>query len=226
MDELLGGGVIRSGNDLPDSIDVDRDPLWKTAEGFAAAKEKALENNAELASAKAQMKYAQVNRQGSNSNLYPKLNLHGSWNATASESDKSNPAEANSQYFKVGAALTWNLFNGFADNAASESAKIAERSAGLQVENVRLNVETNVANAVDSHLRALEELKVAEGNANLASEMLNLGEERLKAGNITNFEFRETQSQWRSAREALLSARISVRTAEIQVKLLTGEILK
>jgi outer membrane protein TolC len=226
LDELLGGGVIRSGSDLPDSIDVDRDPLWKTAEGFAAAKEKALENNAELASAKAQMKYAQVNRQGSNSNLYPKLNLHGSWNATASESDKSNPAEANSQYFKVGAALTWNLFNGFADNAASESAKIAERSAGLQVENVRLNVETNVANAVDSHLRALKALEVAEGNANLASEMLNLGEERLKAGNITNFEFRETQSQWRSAREALLSARISVRTAEIQVKLLTGEILK
>ena len=66
----------------------------------------------------------------------------------------------------------------------------------------------------------------SEGNAELAAEMLKLGEERLKAGSITNFEFRETQSQWRSAREALLSARIATRTAEIQVKLLTGDILK
>ena len=226
LDELLGGGVIQSGDDLPDSIDVDRDPFWMSAEGLAQAKSRALDNNAELAAAKAQMNYAQVNRKGSNSGLYPKLNLHGSWNASASESDKSNPAESNSQYFKVGAALTWNLFNGFADNATAESAKIAERSAELKVENVRLNVETNVANAVDTHLRALESLEVAEGNANLASEMLKLGEERLKAGNITNFEFRETQSQWRTTREALLSARVSARNAEIQVKLLTGDILK
>ena len=226
MDEFLGGGVIHSGNDLPDSIAVERNPFWTSEEGLARAKERALENNADLAAAKAQMNYAQVNRQGSNSNLYPKLNLHGSWNATASESDKSNPEKANSQYFKVGAALTWNLFNGLADNAASESAKIAERSAELQVENVRLNVETLVSNAVEAHLRSLDALQVAEGNAELAAEMLKLGEERLKAGSITNFEFRETQSQWRSAREALLSARIATRTAEIQVKLLTGDILK
>lgn len=226
LDEFLGGGVIHSGNDLPDSIAVERKPFWTSEEGLARAKERALENNADLAAAKAQMNYAQVNRQGSNSNLYPKLNLHGSWNATASESDKSNPEKANSQYFKVGAALTWNLFNGLADNAASESAKIAERSAELQVENVRLNVETLVSNAVEAHLRSLDALQVAEGNAELAAEMLKLGEERLKAGSITNFEFRETQSQWRSAREALLSARIATRTAEIQVKLLTGDILK
>lgn len=226
LDELLGGGVVSGGEDLPDSIEVDKNPYWKTDDGLALAKERALGNNAELEFAKAQMRYAQTNRKGANSNLYPKLDLHGSWNATANESDKGNPAEANSQYFRVGAALSWNLFNGFADDAASESAKIAERSAELQVENVRLGVETDVGNAIDSHLRALESLEVAEGNDSLASEMLSLGEERLKAGSITNFEFRETQSQWRTTREALLAARIAARKAEIQVKLLTGEILR
>ena len=50
------------------------------------------------------------------------------------------------------------------DNMTMESAKIEERSAELKVENVRLNIETNVANAVETHLRALEALEVAEGN--------------------------------------------------------------
>ena len=222
LDELLGGGVIASADDLPDSISVERNPDWKTPEGLARAKERAVSQNAELLSAIASKKYAETNRSGASSSLYPKLNLHGSWNATASEADKGNPAEANSQYFRVGAALSWNLFNGFADNATMESAKIEERSAELKVENVRLNIETNVANAVETHLRALEALEVAEGNDKLASEMLALGEERFKVGRISAFEFRETQSQWRSVREALLAASFAACKAEIQVKQLIG----
>ena len=226
LDELLGGNVISDARDLPDSVAVERNLYWLTPEGLLEAKQRAVENNAELAAARAQMNYAQIHRQGSSSSLYPKLNLQGSWNATASEADKGNPEKSNSQYFRIGADLTWNLFNGFADNATVETAKIAERSAELQVENVRLNVETNVANAVESHSRALESLEVAEGNDSLARELLQLGEERLKAGRITAFEFRETQSQWRSVREALLSAAVTARKAQIQVELLTGEILR
>lgn len=225
LDELLGGGAILDKNSLPDSVEVDRNPYWKTPEGLEKAIKLAEENNADLAVARASLDYAQTNRQGANSSLYPKLNLHGSWNATASASDKGNPEKSDQQYFRVGAALSWNLFNGLADAAEVETAKIEERSANLEVERVRLNVRTKVANAVDSHLRALEALDVAEGNAALAEEMLNLGAERLKAGSMTNFEFRETQSQWRSARESLLVARVTARKSEIQVKLLTGEIL-
>ena len=106
-----------------------------------------------------------------------------------------------------------------------ETARIAERTARINAEKVRLNVEIRVANAVDAHLRALETLSVAEGNDTLAMEMLELGRERLKEGRITNFEFRETQNQWRIARETLLSAKVAAAKAEIQVRLLTGEIL-
>lgn len=225
LDELLGGGAVSGGDILPDSIDVDRNPYWQTPEGLEKAIRLAEENNANLAVARANLDYAETNRQGSNSSLYPKLDLHGSWNATASASDKGNPKKSDQEYFRVGAALSWNLFNGLADAAEVETAKIEERSAGLELERVRLNVRTSVANAVDSHLRSLEALAVAEGNAELADEMLALGAERLKAGSMTNFEFRETQSQWRSAREALLVARVAARKSEIQVKLLTGEIL-
>ena len=167
-----------------------------------------------------------MNRKTANSSLFPKLDLHGSLNATASASEKGNPEKSNQEYFRVGAALSWNIFNGLADDAKMETAKIAERTAQIQMEKVRLNVETRVANAVDAHLRALESLEVAEGNDSLAFEMLSLGRERLKEGRITNFEFRETQSQWRSAREALLSAKVAAAKAEIQVRLLTGDVLE
>ena len=226
LDEYLGGGVVADENALPDSITVDRSPYWATDEGLEQAKKRALENNADLASAQASVNYAKIQRSGANSSLYPELTLHGSWNATASAADEANPQESNSQYFKVGAAFTWNLFNGLADNASREKATIAERTAQLGEENIRLNVEMSVANAVARHLRALESLNVAEGNDSLAKEMLTLGQERLKAGSITAFEFRETQNQWLSARKALLAARVSASNAEVQVKFLTGDILK
>ena len=124
--------MISDARDLPDSVAVERNLYWLTPEGLLEAKQRAVENNAELAAARAQMNYAQIHRQGSSSSLYPKLNLQGSWNATASEADKGNPEKSNSQYFRIGADLTWNLFNGFADNATVETAKIAERSAELR----------------------------------------------------------------------------------------------
>lgn len=226
LDELLGGGAVQDGSDIQDSFEIDREPYWKTRDGLETAKRRALESNAELFSAKASLNYAQMNRKTANSSLFPKLDLHGSLNATASASEKGNPEKSNQEYFRVGAALSWNIFNGLADDAKMETAKIAERTAQIQMEKVRLNVETRVANAVDAHLRALESLDVAEGNDSLAFEMLELGRERLKEGRITNFEFRETQSQWRSAREALLSAKVAAAKAEIQVKLLTGDVLE
>lgn len=225
LDELLGGGVVRKDSDIRDSLEIDRNPYWKTPDGLELAKRRASENNAELFSAKASLNYAQVNRKTANSSLYPKLDLHGSLNATASASEKGNPEKSNREYFRVGAALSWNLFNGLADDAKMETARIAERTARINAEKVRLNVEIRVANAVDAHLRALETLSVAEGNDTLAMEMLELGRERLKEGRITNFEFRETQNQWRIARETLLSAKVAAAKAEIQVRLLTGEIL-
>ena len=226
LDELLGGGSVQDVSDIQDSFEIDREPYWKTPDGLETAKRRALESNAELFSAKASWNYAQVNRKTANSSLFPKLDLHGSLNATASASEKGNPEKSNQEYFRVGAALSWNIFNGLADDAKMETAKIAERTAQIQMEKVRLNVETRVANAVDAHLRALESLEVAEGNDSLAFEMLSLGRERLKEGRITNFEFRETQSQWRSAREALLSAKVAAAKAEIQVRLLTGDVLE
>ena len=226
LDELLGGGVVRAKEDLSDSFAVERNPYWKTPEGLEEAKKRAFENNAEFFSAKASLNYAQVNRDASSSSLYPKLDLHGSLNATASASDKGNPEESNKQYFRVGAALSWNLFNGLSDNAKMESSRIAERSAQLQVERVRLDIETRIVNAVETHRRALESLEVAEGNDSLAMELLELGRSRLLEGSITNFEFRETQNKWKSAREALLSAKVEAAQAEIRVRLLTGEILK
>lgn len=224
LDELLGGGAVSADSELSDSVEIDREPYWKSPEGLSEAKSRAAENNAELFAARASLNYAKANRNTSTSSLYPKLDLHGSLNATAGASDKGNPAKSDGQYVRVGAALSWNLFNGLVDGAKMESAKIGERSAQLQVERVRLSVETRVVNAVEAHLRALESLEVAEGNDSLAMEMLELSRERLKEGRITNFEFREAQNQWRSAREVLLSAKVAAAKAEIQVKLLTGEI--
>jgi outer membrane protein TolC len=143
----------------------------------------------------------------------------------ASAADKGDPAESDDQYFKVGASLDWNLFNGFADKASLEMAKIEERTAMLQEAEARLSVETDVADAMDRHLRALDALTVAQSNQQLAEETVTIAEDRLKAGSITSFEFRETQNKWNATQKAVVLAKIEARVAELKVRLLSGEIL-
>ncbi|MDR1760655.1 MAG: efflux RND transporter permease subunit [Fibrobacter sp.] len=227
LDQELGGGVIPVEEyTLLDSVWVNRDPPWKTPEGKQTVLKNALERSAAIQMAAAERKTASLKRKSASSSLYPQLNLHGSWNYSGSAADKGNPADANSKYFRVGAAASWNLFNGLSDRATIETAKIEERTATLKEEEARLSVETAVSDALDKHLRALDALQVAEGNLSLADETLAIAEEQLRAGSITAFEFRELQNRRTAAYEALILSRIQANSAEIMVKLLSGEILR
>ena len=225
LDAVLGGGVVSMEYALEDSIVVDLHPTWETSEGAAQVKQESLSRSASIQSAIAAKKTASLKRDNANANLYPEVNVHGSWNMGASAADKGNPAESDDQYFKVGASLNWNLFNGLADQASSEMAKIEERTAMLQEAEARLAVETDIADAMDRHLRALDALVVAQSNQELAEETVTIAEERLKAGSITSYEFRETQNKWNAAQKAVVLAKIEARVAELRVRLLSGEIL-
>lgn len=222
LETQLGGGISSQEYRLMDSLEVQTDPSWKTEKGLEEVYQKALEKNAEIQLALEEQKEANIKRSSSSSNLYPKVDLTGSWKIASSENDLSNPAESNSNSFQIGAYLKWNLFNGLSDKTALENAKIQERTAELKIEQLRLNLKTQVADAVDKHLRALKSLELAQSNLQLSSEIVTLAEEQLKAGGITAFEFRENQNRWNQTYEAVLLAKIDAKIAENEVLILMG----
>ena len=107
-------------------------------------------------------------------------------------------------------------------SVAIQNAKIQERTATLKLEQIRLNLKTKAADAVDKHLRALQSLELAKSNLLLSSEIIKLAEEQLRVGGITSFEFRENQNRWNQTYKAVLLAKIEAQIAENEILLLMG----
>ena len=218
----LGGALSPEEYRLMDSLEIHLEPAWMNQNGVDDVYKKTIEKNIEIQLALTEQKEAELKRSSAKSNLYPKVDLTGSWNLGASEADLSNPAESYSSSFQVGAFLKWNLFNGLSDNTLLEKAKIQERMATLKLEKLRLSLRTQVADAIDKHLRALKSLELAQSNLKLSAEIITLAEEQLKVGGITAFEFRENQNRWNLTYKAVLLAKIEAQIAENEVLLLMG----
>jgi len=218
----LGGALSPEEYRLMDSLEVHLEPAWMNQNGVDDVYKKTLEKNIEIQLALTEQKEAELKQSSAKSNLYPKIDLTGSWNLGASEADLSNPAESNSSSFQVGAFLKWNLFNGLSDNTLLEKAKIQERTATLKLEKLRLSLRTQVADAIDKHLRALKSLELAQSNLKLSAEIITLAEDQLKVGGITAFEFRENQNRWNLTYKAVLLAKIEAQIAENEILLLMG----
>lgn len=218
----LGATLSPEDYRLMDSLEVYLEPAWMNQNGVDDVYKKTLEKNIEIQLALTEQKEAELKRSSAKSNLYPKIDLTGSWNLGASEADLSNPAESNSSSFQIGAFLKWNLFNGLSDNTLLEKAKIQERMATLKLEKLRLSLRMQVADAIDKHLRALKSLELAQSNLKLSAEIITLAEEQLKVGGITAFEFRENQNRWNLTYKAVLLAKIEAQIAENEVLLLMG----
>jgi hydrophobe/amphiphile efflux-1 (HAE1) family protein len=222
LETELGGVSLSKNYHLIDSIHLDKSPIWLTESGAESVYQSSLQKNLDLQAALAEQKQAQLKRSQANSNLYPKIDLTGSWNYTASEANVSNPAESKSNNLQIGAYLKWNLFNGLADQSGSENAKIQERSAGYKVENIKLKLKAQVFDAINAHIQALQNESLAKSNLELSEEIIQLAKEQFEQGVSTAFEFRENQNRWNQSFKALIQAQIEVKLAEIDVLLLMG----
>jgi outer membrane protein TolC len=153
--------------------------------------------------------------------LFPTLALTASLNgersgdANLEENDFGNVIALN---------LSYNLFAGGADRAGIRAARAGRVAAEKNMEDLELNVNSNVMDALTALEAALAQLSLQQTNEALVEQNRDLVEKEYKAGQGSLVRLNEAQRDLVIVRSRLALARISLRQAWIGIKTATGTI--
>lgn len=189
-------------------------------------KNQTIEKNTTLRIAKKDLNLSEINLRIARSELFPEISLVGGYNYTKSES-QAGFIESNRNYsLNYGVSASLNLFNGFNTRRKIENAQIGIESSQLNFEQVKTGVEAELLNTYKKYLNSLRLVELEEENLKVAQESVDIALEKLKLGNITPLEFRETQRKLIDAKSRLVSAQFDAKSAETELLRISGQLIK
>lgn len=160
-------------------------------------------------------------------NYYPRLSLSAGGQMVNHNQDYATLNDINSTSSNVYGNLTlsYNLFNGGVRSRAVQIAKIEEEIGQVQTDDLKLSLSNQLASLLDYYEArksllnlAVERLKVAEIN-------LQISDEKLKAGAINSFNYRDVQLNYQNAAISKLNAVYNLIDTDISILRLTGQII-
>ena len=219
LNQLMGRDVNSDFN-VGDTIIVDKNLDLEELKNLT------LERNTSLDIAKKNLNLSEINLSLARSELYPRISLTGGYNYTNSES-AAGFIKSNKNYsLNFGLSASLNLFNGLNTSRNIENAEIDIESSKLGFEQIKTSIEANLLNTHKKYLNSLQLVQLEEENLTIAQESVDIALEKLKLGNITPLEFRETQHKLIDAKSRLVSAQFDAKTAETELLRLSGQLIK
>lgn len=164
----------------------------------------------------------------SRSGYLPTLGLTGSygWNLNQSAASAFFPGVNNTtNNLSLGASVTWNLFDGGGTMVRVKNAKIAFENQELLQEQVGLEVDRDIQNALAIYENRLNIFKIQEQNVVTNRNNFERSKEQFQLGRITSIEFRQAQINLLNAQTNKNLAKYDAKLAELQLLQLTGQLL-
>lgn len=170
-----------------------------------------------------------VNKSG----YLPQIGLNGSygWNRNQSATSSFIPGQIipgsnrNALTFGLGASLTWNLFDGGGTTVRVKNSKIAYENQKLLKEQVALEVDRDIMNALAIYENRLSVFQIQEQNVTTNLNNFERSKEQFQLGRITSIEFRQAQINLLNAQTNKNLAKYDAKLAELQLLQLTGQLL-
>lgn len=166
-----------------------------------------------------------VNKSG----YLPTLGLSGTygWNLNQSAASAFFPGvnNENTRNFGLGATLTWNLFDGGGTTVRVKNSKIAFENQELLKEQVLLEVNRDIENALNIYENRLTIFEIQEQNVLTNQNNFERSKEQFQLGRITSIEFRQAQINLLNAQTNKNLAKYDAKLAELQLLQLTGQLL-
>jgi outer membrane protein TolC len=135
-------------------------------------------------------------------------------------------ASANNNGLNAGLTLSWNIFDGGTTRHSLEQARLNNLGLALERERVIENLEMEFDNAWASYENMLFIYETQLKNVEISRSNFERSSERFKIGQINSVDFRQAQINLLNAETVLTTSKYQVKIAEIQLLLLSGEILE
>lgn len=163
------------------------------------------------------------------SGYLPTIGLNGSygWNLNQNAPSAFFPGVNvnNDRNFTLGARLTWNLFDGGGTAVRVKNSKIAYENQELLKQQIELEVNRDIQNALAIYENRLNIFKIQEQNVVTNSNNFERSKEQFQLGRITSIEFRQAQINLLNAQTNKNLAKYDAKLAELQLLQLTGQLL-
>ncbi len=219
LNQLMGRSVDSDFN-LSDTILVNRNL------NLDELKSLTLDRNTTLDIAQKNLNLSEINLGLARSEWFPTISMIGGYNYTNSESEAGFVKSNKNYSLSYGISASLNLFNGLNTSRKIENAKIDVESSRLKFSQAKIFIEANLLNTYKKYLNSLQLIQLEEENLTIAEESVDIALERLKLGNITPLEFRETQRKLIDAKSRLVSAQFDAKTAETELLRISGQLIK
>jgi outer membrane protein TolC len=131
----------------------------------------------------------------------------------------------NSNGLNAGITISWNIFDGGATKHALEQARLNNIQLALEKEQILENLEFDFENAWANYENRLYVYQTQLKNVDISRDNFERSEEQFKIGQINSVEYRQAQLNMLNAETVLNTAKFEVKISEVELLLLSGQIL-
>ena len=160
------------------------------------------------------------------SEIFPRISINAGYDYTRSESEAGLLRINRNNGFNYGITASLNLFNGLNTRQNIENAEINLKNYELAYKETEQLVEGDLSNAFNRYENRKKIVVLEKQNLVAAEENLDIALERLRLGNITPLEFRETQINLFGAKSRLVVAQFDAKSAETELLKICGQLVK
>ncbi|MEM9917454.1 MAG: TolC family protein [Bacteroidota bacterium] len=216
------------------------DPLKYQAKNYQYTdlKRKMQSSNKELLNLQTARNISRIEKEYQESFRRPTLNLSSgiAQRFDLSYSNAINPfddngdiygfASGNNTNFYLNFTFNYPLFDAGVARRRIENAQIGETIAELNINELQRNLNTQLKNTLETYNNRRKLVKITEDLIENARQNLQIAEERFRAGQINNFDFRTIQLSFINASQTKLSAIYNVLITETELVRLIGGLVR
>ncbi len=155
---------------------------------------------------------------------YPSIIASTGYQFNDSESSLGFSTTSNSKGWNYGLTARLNIFDGFQQNQNEQIARIQIENSELQIEQLKLALESQLGRAYQTYLTNLKLIELESGNREIARENLNITMEKFRIGTIPTIEFRTAQLNYINAVVRHSNALFQAKLSELELKELAGDL--
>ncbi len=162
------------------------------------------------------------------SEFSPSFTFAGGSTLASNRSDYETRGESwtNSANFYGNFTLSFNLFSGGNRKRALQIARIEQESGQVGLEQMKHELNNQLANVFEFYLVRKELLKVASENLAAAELNLQISKEKFESGAINSFNYRDVQNLYLQAAQRKLESIYSFIDTQTSLLRLTGTIIQ
>ncbi len=211
LNELLG----RNANDITevsDSIPLNYMPDEEDL------KQKIYSSNTSVLAFQKQIDVAKLSLQEFNKSYLPKVNFNAGYSYSQTTNSSGNVLHNRSTGPQIGGNLVIPLYSAGENKRKTAVAQLQLQSAEYDLESVKLQVNTDLLNALTGFKNQQKLMQIEKENNELNKEYIEICLQRLRLGQSTSLELHQAQDSYVQSSTRLINFEYNMKIAEIKLK--------